>query len=154
MYMGFLRKTRGSRAGFTLTELSFVLFIIIVFLIVLTPFINNIRSKAKMVGCRENLENISMGLRMYANDHQGKFPANLIELVEGGYVDDERVFNCPGTRYHGDALEPEYHYTTGCTIMSPSDQAIVFDKSGNHRNGKQVLYISGEIKWTTGAMAE
>ena len=153
MPMTFLRKIR-QRGAFTLTELSFVVFIIIVFLLILTPFINNIRSKAQIVGCRENIEKLSMGLRLYASEHNGKFPSSLIELVEDGYIDDERVFNCPGTGYQGDALEPEYHYTTGCTILSPSDQAMLFDKTGNHKDGKHILYVSGEIKWEYGAMAE
>ncbi len=120
-------------SGFTLTELAFVVVIVIIFIILLTPFIHNIRTRTKIIACEENLQGIGSGLKLYASEHEGRFPSNLSELVEGGYVETEKVF--------------DYHYTTGYTISSSSDAAIVFDKLGKHKDAKHVLYISGDIKW-------
>lgn len=106
-----------------------------------------------MITCEENLQHIGLGLKLYASEHEGKFPPNLGDLVEGGYVEDEKVFDCPASSHAGDTLEPDYHYVTEYTIESPSGAEIVFDKDTNHKGGKHVLCISGEVKWK-GAMAE
>lgn len=135
------------KKGFTLTEIISVIAIITACILLLTPFIRDIRRKAKVALCEENLQNIALGLKMYASEHQSRFPANLSELTEGGYVEDERVFDCPASRHAGDALEPDYHYTTGYKASSPSSTILVFDKEENHKGGKHVLYISGDIVW-------
>ena len=137
----------SSRKAFTLTELTAVVAILAALILLLTPLIRHIRRKAKIASCEENLANISLGIRLYASEHQRNFPSSLSELVEGGYVEDERVFDCPSSKFAGDALEPDYHYTTGYTISSPSDRVLVFDKEENHKHGKHVLYTSGNIIW-------
>ncbi|MGB2705959.1 MAG: hypothetical protein WBC74_03795 [Candidatus Omnitrophota bacterium] len=135
------------RTGFTLTELAFIAVITVIFILLSTPFINKIRRRTQVIGCEENLQEIGLGLKLYASEHQGRFPLDLAELIEGGYVEDEMVFDCPSSPHMGDAQESDYHYTSGYTIASPSDAPIVFDKATNHKNGKHVLYISGDIVW-------
>ena len=93
------------------------------------------------------MQEIGLGLKLYASEHQGRFPSDLAELIEGGYVEDEMVFDCPSSPHMGDAQESDYHYTSGYTIASPSDAPIVFDMATNHKNGKHVLYVSGDIIW-------
>ena len=133
------------RYAFTITELAVIAAIIAIFIVILAPFIKNIRSNAKMIACEENLQKISLGLKLYASEHEGRFPSGLMELSEGGYVEDERVFNCPSTAEVGDALEADYHYVTGHDISSFSNTMMVYDKSGNHKDKRHVLYLSGEI---------
>ena len=142
--------------GFTLTEITVVFTIIILVILILTPFINNIRTNAKLLGCKKNMQEISLALKLYANEHEGNFPPTLGALLEKSYVENERVFDCPGNSRIGSREEPDYQYTTGYTKLSPSDEPIVFDKLENHKNGRNVLYIDGNIAWkdTNGAMAE
>jgi competence protein ComGC len=142
----FFCKARLPKA-FTLTELAVIILIIAIFILLLTPYISKIRLKAKFIACEENLREIGLGLKLYANDHQGKFPTTLSDLLEGGYVEDERSFNCPFSPHLGNAAEPDYHYTTEYAITSPSDSKVVFDKSDNHADGQHVLYVSGDIVW-------
>lgn len=125
--------TNRCRRGFTTIELGFVVVIIVIFIIILTPFIRNIRAKKDIIACEETLQEIGSGLKLYASEHQGKFPLTLNELLEGGYVENERALN--------------YHYTTEYTISSPSDTVILFDKEGSHKAGRHVLYINGDIVW-------
>jgi prepilin-type N-terminal cleavage/methylation domain-containing protein len=143
------------RRGFTLTELVFVVIIICIIIVLLTPFIKDIRNKAKIIACEENLEKIGLGLRLYASEHQEKFPPNLGELIEDGYVESERSFDCPSSQRAGTAGDPDYHYVTGYTVSSPSESVLIFDKAENHKEGKHVLYINGDIEWQAqGAVAE
>lgn len=122
------------RSGFTLTELAFVIVIICICILLLTPFIKDIRSKAKLAACEENLEKISLALKLYASEHEENFPANLEELTKGGYLES------------GASLD--YHYVTGYTVLSPSDSTIVFDKDERHRGERHVLHVSGDIERT------
>ena len=133
--------------GFTLTELAFIAIIIAIFIVLLTPAIAKIRDRAKIINCEENLEKIGLGLKLYASEHEGSFPVALGELIEGGYIEDENILDCPSSARIRNAEESDYHYTTGYTILSPSGEAIVFDKTGNHKDGKHVLYINGDIVW-------
>ena len=153
-YLAGTPLAKGS-AGFTLTELIAVLVIIISFILLLMPLASYVREKANIITCENNLQKISLGLKLYASEHQGKFPASMSELTESGYVDDERVFDCPSSPAIGDALEPDYHYVTGYSVYSPSEDKIVFDKKENHKGGTHVLYVSGDIVFEKhGAMAE
>ncbi|MFH1594704.1 MAG: hypothetical protein ABID09_08420 [Candidatus Omnitrophota bacterium] len=140
--------------GFTLTELIFVVVTITVFILLLTPFISNIRIRAKAIGCEENLQKIGLGLKVFANEHQGQFPSTLSELIAGNYVEDERVFDCPNSPHAGSMEDPDYHFTTGYSVLSPSDTWLVFDKDDNHSGGGHVLYVSGDIKWIGDAWTE
>jgi len=131
--------------GFTLTELAFIIVIIAIFIVILAPFIANIRARADLLACEENLREIGLGLKLYASEHRGKFPSSLDELTEGGYVEDEMVFDCPSRQCFGDAQEPDYVYIPGHTVLSSSDSVIVSDKDESHKAGKYALYISGDI---------
>jgi len=135
------------KSAFTLTELAIVLVVILVFMCILTPFINNIKNKAKIVDCEGNLQNIGQGLNLYALEHSGKFPDTLSDLLKGGYVENAKVFDCPSSASLGTTDNPDYEYTPGCTILTDSKTVIVSDKPGNHKNGKYVLYITGDIIW-------
>ena len=142
----FARLRPSGEEGFTLTELAFVVIIICAIIALLTPFITDIRNKAHIITCRENLQKIGLGLKLYASEHQEKFPTGLDELVEGSYVWSEKCLDCPQSLHAGDAKDPDYHYVTGHTLASPSETEIVFDKAENHKKGKHVLYLSGDIK--------
>tara|TARA_B100000315_G_C14434395_1_gene521698 strand:+ start:380 stop:817 length:438 start_codon:yes stop_codon:yes gene_type:complete len=142
-----MRVSTKVSSGFTLTELAFVLVIIIVFILLLSPFISDIRNRAKLVRCEDNLQKIGMGLRLYAIEHGEKFPTGFEELMQGGYLESERSFDCPGLAHTGTAKEPDYHYVTGYEVSSPSESMLVFDKDENHTGGKHVLYVNSDIKW-------
>ena len=140
-----LNRIRHSESSFTLTELVFVFCITVLFILLLTPFINKIRCKAEIITCEENIQKMAVGLNLYADEHRGKFPESLEELLENGYVADEMIFDCPSSPHMGTAKDPDYNYATGFSILSPSDTAIIYDKPENHKNGRHVLYINGNI---------
>lgn len=148
----FTRFRLHSEEGFTLTELAFVVVIICAIIALLTPFINDIRNKARIIACRENLQKIGLGLKLYTSEHREKFPTGLGELVEGSYIWSEKCLDCPQSPHTGDAKDPDYHYVTGYTLASSSETEIVFDKAENHKQGKHVLYLSGDIKWLAGGV--
>jgi prepilin-type N-terminal cleavage/methylation domain-containing protein len=65
-----MRRTRG----FTLIELLVVIAIIALLMAILMPALNRAREQARTIGCRSNFKQYGIGLRMYLDENQQKFP--------------------------------------------------------------------------------
>jgi prepilin-type N-terminal cleavage/methylation domain-containing protein len=62
------------RQGFTLIELLVVIAIIAILAAILFPVFAQAREKARQTQCVSNCRQIGMGIQMYLNDYDGKFP--------------------------------------------------------------------------------
>lgn len=124
--------------GFTLIELLVVLAIISVLAAILFPVFARARENARRASCMSNLKQIGLGVMMYAQDYDEKYPLNWhgndpedvntdlskpsgVFLVNGGhyvtymdfifpYVKNLQLFVCPSAR--SDATVPSYGYSS------------------------------------------
>ena len=74
--------TRRGRA-FTLIELLVVIAIIAILAALLLPALSGAKNKGKATQCINNLREIGVGLRLWANDNNEKFPWS-VAAVDGG----------------------------------------------------------------------
>ncbi len=71
------RLNRGSLLGFTLIELLVVIAIIAILAALLLPALAKAKSAARSAGCKSNLRQIGLGLRLYVGDFQA-YPLGYI----------------------------------------------------------------------------
>jgi prepilin-type N-terminal cleavage/methylation domain-containing protein/prepilin-type processing-associated H-X9-DG protein len=72
------------RRGFTLIELLVVIAIIAILAAILFPVFARAREKARQASCTSNLKQLALGLLMYAQDYDERFPCQLMGRYPGG----------------------------------------------------------------------
>jgi|LSQX01.2.fsa_nt_gb prepilin-type N-terminal cleavage/methylation domain-containing protein/prepilin-type processing-associated H-X9-DG protein len=92
-----------TRRGFTLIELLVVIAIIAILAAILFPVFARAREKARQTNCLSNMKQISLGVLMYVQDYEEKFPPNYYrsaglywwdDMVQP-YVNNRQLFVCP-----------------------------------------------------------
>lgn len=118
---------RAGVNGFTLLELFVVIAVMVVLAALIFPALSRAKGSAKRAICINHLKNISLGIRIYADDARDLGPARFKEgkSIDGwtaykqllrGYVGPnetnataEKLFACPSDTYH-------YDFTTNVSI--------------------------------------
>ena len=132
------------------------------------------REKTRRASCMSNLKQFGLALRMYAQDHDGVYPAGLTALYDAEYVTDPYLFQCPKARAAAGEppaqyvnpthtmdgyvpVDPELHaekidycYIAGLRSDDDSGYIVMFDEEGNHaarEGGVNVLLADGNVVW-------
>ena len=71
-------------SAFTLIELLVVIAIIAVLAGMLLPAFSKAKSKAQQIACANNLKQVSLGMRLWADNNDGKFPWKVDQSQGGG----------------------------------------------------------------------
>jgi prepilin-type N-terminal cleavage/methylation domain-containing protein len=84
---------RTGRHAFTLIELLVVIAIIAILAAILFPVFAQARDKARQTSCLSNLKQIGLGLMMYVQDYDEKYPGALqaVPTINGGSTADQRM---------------------------------------------------------------
>ncbi len=138
----------------------------LVFLLSLVPVISNTgrpREQGLRVMCASRLRQIGMAMQMYANDHRGHLPPNLLTVLATQDLPPE-TFNCPSSsdvRAAGttpqqmlqDFQKPgrcSYVHAgfTGTALTATAAHVLAYEHAANHNNrGMNVLYGDGHVEW-------
>lgn len=84
------RDMKSRRKAFTLIELLVVIAIISILAAILFPVFARAREQARKASCQSNLKQIGLGVMMYVQDYDGKFPIAYMgtEMDSGWYGDN------------------------------------------------------------------
>ena len=128
----------------------------IVQLATLLPGSRKKRTQDRRMTCLNHLKQIGLALKVYAMNHQDKYPvenntAGLNELIKANDLQNMSIFVCPNTKYVkavGKELKEancSYIYVGGFTEGDGANIPLVFDKFGNNEKIINILYQDGHV---------
>ena len=102
-------------AGFTLIELLVSIAIIAVLAGILAPSFSKAKGQASSIGCRSNLHQLGLALRLYADDNEGRLPALKTrgDAEAAPLALQDLLRNVPLRCYHCQADKAGYSTLTG-----------------------------------------
>ncbi len=107
----------------------------------IAPSLLEIRRKATRLTCGTNMSGLGKAMLIYANDYEDELPLKwddfkLVEMTDKGMV-------CPAVKIKGSFI----YRGAGLTCAAPVDMVIIHDKKGNHREGRNVLFLDSRVEW-------
>jgi len=121
----------------------------------LLPALSTSRELARQLQCKNNLRQIGIACVLYI-DEKGRhrfYPNKLEDLLTQGVVAERSLFICPCSR---DVPRPDAFVCSYESILDltekrltattiPSDMPLAWDKRGNHRSGRCVVYADSHV---------
>jgi len=113
---GAMRSLHPTSRGFTLIELLVVIAIIALLASLLLPALGRAKMKAQRISCVNNLKQISLSMRLWGENYDGKFPWKVPKSEGGGMPDGS------GTNYVNFQLSlASGELATPKVLLCPSD---------------------------------
>lgn len=104
--------------------------------------------------CQSNVGVIGKSINSYRKDHDGKYPADLAELVSEGFI-AERTLRCPSASEdaarslpykYGGEITSYYFYLPPPADADP-ETMVLCDYRANHKDGRTVLYVDSTVEF-------
>lgn len=134
---------------------------------VLLPSLNRAREQANRIKSASNLRQIGMGMQLYANENNGKFPKDFEALLKTQDLPLDAMLNPRSNRVHpslaGDrdaqikaVLEVgDYVYKgSGKNTTTPADVVVAYENPEGLTDGVNMLYGDGHVEFQTMDQAE
>lgn len=109
----------------------------------IAPSLLGIRSEAARWSCGTNLSTLGKAMLIYANDYKDALPLKWDDFKLAEVPDSLMV--CPAVKTKGSYI----YRGAGLTTSASPDLVIIYDKKGNHPDGRNVLFLDSRVEWVT-----
>jgi prepilin-type N-terminal cleavage/methylation domain-containing protein/prepilin-type processing-associated H-X9-DG protein len=135
------------RNAFTLIELLVVIAIIAILAAMLLPALSSAKQRAWTIACNSNLHQVSLGLTMFADDNNGRYPqsggsipwhpVNPDAPTNGwmqqiySYTQSTNIYRCPSNKLVPETAQSRFNYFNGTRaafVMAGYKAAAVEEK--------------------------
>lgn len=145
------------RRAFTFLELIVSVSLIMLLVALLLPVMAHSRESARRSACQSNLTQVVTAAHLYAQDHNGRFPANpdglvWVQILQP-YLKNYGVMGCPSepsesrSRYSSGNWGVSYRYAGGYGNDDPGETSLAWDWGPWHDGGLNVVCIDGHVRW-------
>jgi len=110
---------------------------------IMMPALARTRGQARRVVSMNNLKQIGLASIMYANDHDGNFPANFEQM--NSYIGNSKILESP--LKPKDFAGPSYIYIAGQKTSMDPGNIIAYENPQYCREGTNVLFMDGHVEW-------
>lgn len=142
------RTMRPRQSGFTLLELLVVIIIIAIIVSMTFIAIGHVREQARSTQCKNNVRQLALGFRMYADAHGGRFPDGTHEpwfvSVASMIEPAPSIFRCPA-----DPLLSEMSYNWRDDATVTPEASLAGKKIDFVANNGLVLVFDQQAGWHT-----
>ena len=121
--------TRHWQSGFTLIELLVVIAIIAILAAMLLPALNSAKQRAWTITCNSNLHQISLGMVMFSDDANGRYPKSGGTIAWNStnpdadtnswmqqifsYTQSTNIYRCPSNKLLPSSAQSRFNYFNG-----------------------------------------
>lgn len=157
------------RKAFTLIELLVVIAIISILAAILFPVFARARENARRASCLSNLKQIGLGVMMYVQDYDERFPYyyyptegdTWIDVIQP-YVKSKQVFHCPSFSFSNEPLHqyganarfipnPAGNVTYTLSYLDGASGLYMLMDNGNYKINPQYAYNSNNWEYLPGS---
>jgi prepilin-type N-terminal cleavage/methylation domain-containing protein/prepilin-type processing-associated H-X9-DG protein len=124
--------------AFTLTELIVVIAIIVILAASLLPALARTRTQAQRISCANNLKQVGVGFRTFANDNNGNMPMTLAPILHGA-ADQVGVRNVSNSQI-------VRNVTTGAYSAGSQGVSMIFLCASNQLSTPKILFCPAEYE--------
>ncbi len=124
--------------------MAYTVFMVAIMASLSVPAFNQVQMQGNQMKSISNAKQLVLGMKMYAQDHDGKFPPTLDALFDEQVIDDRRLLKVSGV---ANASDDGWEYRgAGLSEASPGNSVVLVSREAYSDKNKIVARLDGSAE--------